>query len=72
MRKPPKPLREGELVSNEKKKEKCVFFDSLVNAFPVAAISFGPCSPCDMMLALKSSTAFPNHMRVIRKAVSPR
>ena len=46
--------------------------DSLVNAFPVSAISCGPFWPCDMILALKSSTAFPNHMRIIRKAVSPR
>ena len=48
------------------------FLNSHVNAFPVEAISFGPSCPCAMMLLLKSCTAFPNHMRVIRKAVCPK
>ena len=60
-----------ELYLNEKKKKKKSSVDSLVNPFPVDAISCGPCWPCDAMLELKSSTAFPNHMRMMRKEVSP-
>lgn len=45
--------------------------DSLVKAFPVFATSLGPSRPMNSMLRLKSSTAFPNHMRTTRNAVMP-
>ena len=45
--------------------------DVLMKPLLVAAISFGAPEPSFRMSSLKSSTAFPNHMRMIRNDVMP-
>ena len=48
-----------------------IVIDSLTNPFPVCATKAGEfCPPCKTA-SLKSSTAFPNHIRITRKLVKP-
>jgi len=67
MHNPPIPLQgceDGKIESGGKK-------DALVKPLLKWAMSWGSLVPPPMIALLKSSTAFPNHMRMTRKDVNP-